>query len=66
MELKFILLEEHHTSNSPSHREQVNLAALNPNTSAASNCHNGKSKPKDGSKFDTQKKARPTNSSCDG
>jgi hypothetical protein len=45
-ELKFIQLQEHHTSNWSSHREWANLAALNPNSLAASNCRNGKSKPK--------------------
>jgi hypothetical protein len=40
MELKFIQLEEHHTSNSSSCREQANLAALNPNPLASSNHFN--------------------------
>ncbi len=66
MELKFIQLEECHTSNGSSHHEQVNLAALNTNPLAASNCHNSKPKPKGGSKFDSQKKAHPANSSGNG
>jgi hypothetical protein len=49
MELKFILLEESHAPSGPiHHHESANSAALNPNPSAASNCHNGKSKPKGG------------------
>jgi hypothetical protein len=65
MELKLILLEEHRTFNGSRRHERANLAALNQNPLAASNCHNGKSKPKGGSKFDNQKKAHPANSSSD-
>ncbi len=44
--LKFMQQEEQHTSIASSHHQQANLAALNPNPFAASNCHNGKSKSK--------------------
>jgi hypothetical protein len=66
IELKFIQLKECHTSKGSSHCEQMNLAALNLNLLAASNHHNGKSKPKGGSKVENQKKTHPTNSSGDG
>jgi hypothetical protein len=66
MELKFIQLEECHTSNGSSHRERANLAALNPNPLAASNRRNGKPKPKGGSRFVNRKKVRSSNSSGDG
>jgi hypothetical protein len=65
MELKFVQLEERHTSNGSSHHERVNLAALNLNPLAASNCRNGKLKPKGGSRFVNQKKFHRTNSSGD-
>jgi hypothetical protein len=42
MELKFIQLEERHTSNGSNHWERANLAALNPNPLAAFNRRNGK------------------------
>ncbi len=66
MELKFIQLEERHTSNGPTRRERANLAALNPNPLAASNRRNRKPKPKGGGKFGNRKKSRPANSSGDG
>jgi hypothetical protein len=66
MELKFIQLEERHTSNGSNRRERANLAALNPNPLAASNRRNGKPKPKGGGKFVSRKKIRPANSSGDG
>jgi hypothetical protein len=54
MKLKFIQLKECHTSNRSSHREQANLAALNPNPLAASNHHNGKPKLRCSSKLENQ------------
>jgi hypothetical protein len=63
---QFIQLEEHHTSNGSSCREQVNLAALNQNLLAASNHHNDNPKPKGGSKFQNRRKVGPTNSSSNG
>ncbi len=54
---KFILLEEHHAPRGTSHCESANLASLNLNLLAASNHHNGKSKPKGGNKPGYQKKA---------
>jgi hypothetical protein len=66
MELKFIQLEEHHTSNGSNRRERANLAALNPNPLAASNWHNGKRKPKGGSRLVNRKKVPPSNNSGDG
>ncbi len=66
MELKFIQLEERHTSNGSNRRERANLAALNPNPLAASNGRNGKPKPKGGGKFFNRKKIRSNNSSGDG
>jgi hypothetical protein len=65
MELKFIQLEERHTSNGSRHRERANLAALNPNTLAASNQCNGKPKPKGGRRFINRKKVCSSNSSGD-
>ncbi len=66
MELKFIQLEERHTSNGSSCLERENLAALNPNPLAASNHRNGKTKPKGGSRFFNWKKVHPANSSGNG
>jgi hypothetical protein len=50
MEIKFILLEEHHAPSGSSHHENANIAALNPNPLATLNRHNGKFKPKGGNK----------------
>jgi hypothetical protein len=50
MELKFIQLEERHTSSASSRHERANLAALNPNPLAASNRRHGKTKPRGATK----------------
>jgi hypothetical protein len=63
MELKFIQLEERHMSSAFSRHERANLAALNPNPLAASNRHNGKTKPRGTTKSGNPKKHRATTSS---
>jgi hypothetical protein len=63
MELKFIQLEEQHTSSASSCQERVNLGAPNPNPLAASNCHNGKTQPWGTTKFGNPKKSHITTSS---
>ncbi len=63
MELKFIQLEERHTSSTSSCHERANLAALNPNPLAASNHHHGKTKPRGATKSGIPKKHCTTTSS---
>jgi hypothetical protein len=63
MELKFIQFKERHTSSASSRHERANLAALNPNPLAASNCHNGKTKPRGTTKSGNPKEHCATNSS---
>ncbi len=63
MELKFIQLEERHTSSASSHREIANLAALNPNPLAASNRRHSKTKPQGATKSGNPKKHRTPTSS---
>ena len=66
MELKFIQLEERHTSSASSRRERANLAALNPNPLAASNRRHGKTKPRGATKSGNPKKHRTTTSNNSG
>jgi hypothetical protein len=65
MELKFIQLEEQHTSSASSLHERANLVALNPSLLAASNRHNGTTKPRGTTKSGNLKKTRsPTSSTA--
>ncbi len=63
MELKFIQLEERHTSSASSHLERANLAALNPIPLAVSNRRHGKTKPRGATNAGNPKKHRTTTSS---
>ncbi len=63
MELKFIQLEERHTSSASSRHERANLAALNPNPLATSNHCHGKTKPRGTTKSGNPKKHLTTSSS---
>jgi hypothetical protein len=63
MELKFIQLEEWHTSSASSCHERANLAALNPNPLAAYNHHNGNTKQRGTTKSGNPKKHHATTSS---
>jgi hypothetical protein len=55
MQLKFIQLEECHSSNGSTHCTRANLAALNQNPLAAANHHNGRLKAKGDSKTGNNK-----------